>query len=100
MNEIECILAKLRQVEDKEVVCAAAVFSPFLFLKFILFCLLGEYFDSVWGKSCLVTGENEATDFGGTTDVGDMKATCWVPGDGTMNQLDNELGTETSTIVI
>ena len=41
-NEIGWMFAKLRQVEDKEVVCGAAVFSLFLFLKFILFCLLGE----------------------------------------------------------
>ena len=47
-----------------------------------------------------VTDENEATEFGGTTDVGDMKTTYWVPEDRTMHQLDNELRTETSTIVI
>ena len=41
------MIAKLRQIEDKEVVCAAAVFSLFLFLKFILFRLLGEYFVTV-----------------------------------------------------
>ena len=48
------MLAKLRQVEDKEVVCAAAVFSLFLFLKFKLFCLLGEYFVSVWVKAARI----------------------------------------------
>ena len=47
-----------------------------------------------------VTDENEATPFGGTTDVGDVKTTYEVPEDSTMHQLDNELGTETSTIVI
>ena len=47
-----------------------------------------------------VTDENEATDFGGTTDVGDVKRTYWVPEDNTMPHLDNELRTETSTIVI
>ena len=31
------MIAKLRQVEDKEVVCTATVFSLFLFLIFILF---------------------------------------------------------------
>ena len=46
---------KLRQVEDKEVVCAAAVFSLFLFLKFILFCLLEEYFASVSVKAARTT---------------------------------------------
>ena len=47
-----------------------------------------------------VTDENEAADFGGTTDVGDVKTTYWVPEDNPMLQLDNELRTETSTIVI
>ena len=48
----------------------------------------------------VVTDENEATDFGGTIDVGDVKTTYWVPEDNTMHHLDNELCTETSTIVI
>ena len=113
------MIAKLRQVEDKEVVCAAAAFSLFLFLKFILFCLLGEYFVSVCAKAdriaydfiskrdgvgqliyflmtllvlllgrnlynnlrsqvknfMAVADENEATDFGGTADVGDVRPT-------------------------
>ena len=47
-------MAKLRQVEAKEVVCAATVFSLFLFLKFTLFCLLGEYFVSVWVKDARI----------------------------------------------
>ena len=45
------MIAKLPQVEDKKVVCGATVFSLFLFLKFILFCLLGEYFVSVCAKA-------------------------------------------------
>ena len=48
------MITKLRQVEHKEVVCAAAVFSLFLFLKFILFCLLGEYFVSVCAKAARI----------------------------------------------
>ena len=48
----------------------------------------------------VVTDENEATDLGGTADVGDVKTTYWVPEDNTMHHLDNELRTETSTIVI
>ena len=108
------MIAKLRQIEDKEVVCAAAVFSLFLFLKFILFRLLGEYFVTVQsiinkcdgedqyiyfllmllelllGRSLHnylrsqlenfmgVTDENQATDFGGTADVGDVRTTYWV----------------------
>ena len=47
-----------------------------------------------------VTDENESTDLGGTADVGDVKTTYWVPEDNTMHHLDNELRTETSTIVI
>ena len=47
-----------------------------------------------------VTDDNEATDFGDTTDVGDVKTTYWVREDNTMPHLDNELHTETSTIVI
>ena len=51
MNVIGWMLAKLRQYEDVEVICAAAVFSHiFLFLKFVL-CLLGEYFVSVLVKT-------------------------------------------------
>ena len=46
-----------------------------------------------------VTDENEATDLGGTAD-GDVRTTYWVPEDNTMHHLDNELRTETSTIVI
>ena len=46
-----------------------------------------------------VTDKNEATDFGGRTDVGDVRTTYWVPEDNTMHHLDNELHTETSTIV-
>ena len=57
LDEIGWILAKLRQVEDKEVVCAAAVFSIFLLLKFILFCLLEEYLVSVSVKAaCIAHG--------------------------------------------
>ena len=48
------MIAKLRQVEDKEVVCTAAVFSLFLFLNFLLFCLLGEYFVSVCAKAARI----------------------------------------------
>ena len=48
----------------------------------------------------VVTDENEATDFGGTADVGDVKTTDWVPEDITVHHLDNELRTETLTIVI
>ena len=47
-----------------------------------------------------VTDENEATDFGCTADVGDVRTTYWVAEDNTMHHLDNELRTETSTIVI
>ena len=46
------------------------------------------------------TDENKATDIRGTTDVGDVKTTYWVPEDNPMPHLDNELRTETSTIVI
>ena len=48
------MIAKLPQVGDNEVVCAATVFSLFLFLKFILFCLLGEYFVSVCAKAARI----------------------------------------------
>ena len=47
-----------------------------------------------------VTNENKATDIRDTTDIGDVKMTCWVPEDNPMPHLDNELRTETSTIVI
>ena len=48
-----------------------------------------------------VTDENEATDFGVTADVGDVvRTTYWVPEDNTVHHLDNELRTDTSTIVI
>ena len=46
------------------------------------------------------TDETEASDFGGTTDVGDVKTTYWVTEDNAMHQLDNELRTKTPTIVI
>ena len=39
----------------------------------------------------------EATDLGGTADVGDVRTTYWVPEDNTMHHLDNEIRTETST---
>ena len=48
------MIAKLRQVEDKEVVCAAAVFSLILCLKYILLSLLGEYFVSVCAKAARI----------------------------------------------
>ena len=47
-----------------------------------------------------VTDENEATDFVGTADIGDVRTTYWVSEDNTMHHLDNERRTETSTIVI
>ena len=47
------MIAKLPQVEDKKVVCGATVFSLFLFLKFILFCL-GEYFVNVCAKAARI----------------------------------------------
>ena len=46
------------------------------------------------------TDENEATDFVGTADVGDLRTTYWVPEDNTVHHLDNELRTETLTTVI
>ena len=48
----------------------------------------------------VVTDENEATDFVGTADIGDVKTTYWVPEDITVHHLDNGLRTETLTIVI
>ena len=48
-----------------------------------------------------VTDGNEATDFGVTADIGDVVRTAyWVPEDNTVYHLDNELCTETLTIVI
>ena len=46
------------------------------------------------------TDENEATDCVGTADIGDVRTTYWVPEDNTMHQLDSEIHTETSNVVI
>ena len=39
-------------------------------------------------------------DFGGRTEVGGERTTYYVPEDNTMHHLDNDLHTETSTVVI
>ena len=73
------------------------------FLMTLLQLLLGRFLNhnlrSRVENFMAVTDENKATDTRGTTDVGDVKTTYWVP-DNPMPHLDNELHTETSTIVI
>ena len=70
------------------------------FVYFLLGRSLHNNLRSRVEKFMAVTDENEATDFGGATDVGDVKTNYWVPEAHTTLHMDNELLTETLTTVI
>ena len=76
------------------------IYFPIALLQLLLGRSLQNNLRSRVENFMAVTDENEATDLGGTADVGDVRTTYWAPEDNTIHHLENELRTETSTIVI
>ena len=76
------------------------IYFPIALLQLLLGRSLQNNLRSRVENFMAVTDENEATDLGGTADVRDVRTTYWAPEDNTIHHLENELRTETSTIVI